>query len=217
MVKKIQWLILQQITGRKRAMLSGFVLTSFWHFADVSLRFHDIRRCNVIFLAYNIRNACKRQHYSQNCWRDFFIWRREVGRIWRIQLLFRRFLWNEIDQPLYVIFWVINHSLLVSCKINHSRSTLMNWSTLQLTSKQRFIIQQITATADLFLNPCLLNPDMPCLCKECSSRLVGFWTDLDLHCLSLSMYICSNFWIKWSDWLKLRNGCGIFIHSAWQE
>ena len=42
-----QWLnfILQQITGRKREVLSGAVLTSFVQFADVSLRFYDIRRC----------------------------------------------------------------------------------------------------------------------------------------------------------------------------
>ena len=39
----------------------------------------------------------------------------------------------------------------------------------------------------------LLNPDMPCICKQCRSRSVGFWRSqlyLDLHCLSLSMYIC---------------------------
>ena len=103
----------------------------------------------------SVRNACKRQRYSQNCWRDFFTGWREVWRIWRIQLLFRRFLCVriEIDQLLCVICWVINHSLSISCKkINHSRSALVIWSTLQLTSKQWFITQQITARADLFLN-----------------------------------------------------------------
>ena len=44
----------------------------------------------------------------------------------------------------------------------------------------------------LSLNPFLLNPDIPCLCKQCRSRSVGFWTDLDLHCLPLSMWIYSN-------------------------
>ena len=41
---------MQQITGRKRTTLSGAVPTSFRHFADVNFRFHDVRRCNVIFL-----------------------------------------------------------------------------------------------------------------------------------------------------------------------
>ena len=148
--------ILQQITGRKRATLSGAVLTSFWHFAGVSLRFHNVRRCNfVLSRVNNVRNICKRQRYSQNCWRDFFILWRKVGRIWRIQLLLRRFLCvrTEADQHLCVICWVINHSFLVSFKkINHSRSALVIWSTWQLTSKQWFITQKITARGDLCLN-----------------------------------------------------------------
>ena len=31
------------------------------------------------------------------------------------------------------------------------------------------------------------------------------------------MWICVTTWIKWSDWLKTRSGCGILIYSAWQE
>ena len=39
----------------------------------------------------------------------------------------------------------------------------------------------------------LLNPDMPCLCKQCRSKSVGFPpTDLDLHCLPFSIWICIN-------------------------
>ena len=42
-------------------------------------------------------------------------------------------------------------------------------------------------------NDCIpLNLDMPCLCKQCRSRSVG--THLDPHCLSLSMWICINYW-----------------------
>ena len=45
-----------------------------------------------------------------------------------------------------------------------------------------------------FINPGNAEPgsDMPSLCKHCRSRSVGFWkpTDLDLHCLSLSIRIC---------------------------
>ena len=44
------WFILQQITGRKSATLSGTDPTSFRYFVDVSPRFHDVRRCNVVFL-----------------------------------------------------------------------------------------------------------------------------------------------------------------------
>ena len=64
----------------------------------------------------------------------------------------------------------------------------------------------------------LLNPDKPCLCKQCRSRSVGFWkpTDLDLHCLSLSIWICINNCLKQSDWLTVRSGCGILIYSAGQ-
>ena len=107
-----------------------------------------------LFQVNNVKNACKRQRYSQNCWRDVFIRWRNVGRIWRIRLLFRRFLCVriEIDHLLCVIYWMINHSLSDSCKtINHSRYSLVIWSTLQLTSKHWFITQQITARADLLL------------------------------------------------------------------
>ena len=41
-------------------------------------------------------------------------------------------------------------------------------------------------------------------------------TDLDLHCLPLSMWIYSKIQIKKSDWLKIRNGRGILIYSAGQ-
>ena len=33
-------------------------------------------------------------------------------------------------------------------------------------------------------------------------------TDLDLHCLSLICEFISTTWIKYSDWLKIRSGCG---------
>ena len=71
-----------------------------------------------LFRVNNVRNACKQQRYSQNYWRGFLIRWRTVGRIWRVQLRFRRFLCVriEIDQLLCVICWVINHSLSVSCK-----------------------------------------------------------------------------------------------------
>ena len=50
---------------------------------------------------------------------------------------------------------------------------------------------------NLLINPCPSEPGIACLCKQCWSRSVGFWllkkpTDLDLHWLSLSIWICMN-------------------------
>ena len=43
-------------------------------------------------------------------------------------------------------------------------------------------------------------------------------TDLDLHCLHfvchLECELLSTTWIKKSDWLKIRSGCGILIYPA---
>ena len=61
----------------------------------------------------------------------------------------------------------------------------------------------------------LLNPDVPCLCKQCRSRSVGFWRLICTVCHSLCEFIAT-IWIKWSDWLTVRNGRGILIYSAWQ-
>ena len=77
-----------------------------------------------------------------------------VGRSWRLPMNFRRLLCVriEIDQLHCVNCWVIIHCLSVSCKkIDHSRCSLVIWSSLQLTSKQRIITQQFTAGADLLL------------------------------------------------------------------
>ena len=69
----------------------------------------------------------------------------------------------------------------------------------------------------------LLNPDIPCLCKHCRSRSVGFFriynediNNQDLQCLPLSMWIYSKIRMKQSDWLKIRSGCGSLIYSAGQ-
>ena len=73
-----------------------------------------------------------------------------VGRSWRLQMCFCRLLCVEIeiDQLQCLNCWVIIHCLSVSCtKINHSRCTLVIWSSLQPTSKQWIITQQFTARA----------------------------------------------------------------------
>ena len=103
----------------------------------------------------SVRNTCKCLHYSQTFGAVSSVQWREVGRIWRIQLLFHRLLCVriEIDQLQCMNCWVIIHCLSVNCKqINHSRFALVIGSPLQLTSKQWIITQQFTATADLFLN-----------------------------------------------------------------
>ena len=67
----------------------------------------------------------------------------------------------------------------------------------------------------------LLNPDIPCLCKQCRSRSVGFWKIQLIwictvcHLVPVCEFI-STIWIKESDWLTIRSGHGILIYSAGQ-
>ena len=65
----------------------------------------------------------------------------------------------------------------------------------------------------------LLNLDIPCLCKQCRSRSVGFWRSQLIWICTVCHYVCkfiATTKIKQSDWLKIRNGCGILVYSAWQ-
>ena len=65
----------------------------------------------------------------------------------------------------------------------------------------------------------LLNPDIPCLCKQCRSRSVGFWRSQLIWICTVCHQVCefiANIWIKQSDWLKIRSRRGILIYSAWQ-
>ena len=69
------------------------------------------------------------------------------------------------------------------------------------------------------INPVLLNPDIPCLCKQCRSRSVGFWRSQLIWIFTVCHLVCvfiSTTRIKSSDWLKMGSGCGILIYSAWQ-
>ena len=67
----------------------------------------------------------------------------------------------------------------------------------------------------------LLSPDIPCLCKQCRSRSVGFWRSgsqliwICTVCHQVCEFIVT-LQIKQSDWLKIRNRCGILIYSAGQ-
>ena len=63
----------------------------------------------------------------------------------------------------------------------------------------------------------LPNPDIPCLCKQCRSRSMGFWRSQLIWICTVCHSVCesiSTTLIKKSDWLKIRNGCGFLIYSA---
>ena len=65
----------------------------------------------------------------------------------------------------------------------------------------------------------LLNPDVPCLCKRCGSRSVGFWMRQLIWIYTVCHLACefiSTIRIKKSGWLTVRGGRGILIYSAWQ-
>ena len=77
----------------------------------------------------------------------------------------------------------------------------------------------------LILSVCLnltlvmINPDIPCLCKECrSDQLASFRSQLIWICsLSICMWIYSNNLEQAnSDLLKIRSGRGILIYLAWE-
>ena len=89
--------ILQQFTGRKCVALFSAVL---WRHPSHRPCLLDVSRCNIVLRVINVRNKCNRLHYSQTFGGISLVQRRNVGRIWRIQLLFHRFLCVriEIDQ-----------------------------------------------------------------------------------------------------------------------
>ena len=70
-----------------------------------------------------------------------------------------------------------------------------------------------------FLTLVMLNPDIPCLCKPCRSRSVGFWRSQLIWICTVCHYACefiATIPIKLSDWLKIRSGHGNLIYSAGQ-
>ena len=91
------------------------------------------------------------------------------------------------------------------------RSTfLLYWGNLMEYS-QDIVMEKFTLV--------LLNPDIPCLWKQCRSRSVGFFRSQLIWICSVCHSACdfiSVVWIKKSDWLTGRNGRGSLIDSAWQ-
>ena len=60
---------------------------------------------------------------------------------------------------------------------------------------------------------------MPCLCEQCRSRSVGFWRSQLIWICTVGHWVCeflSITKIKYIDWLKIGNGRGIIVYSAWK-
>ena len=60
---------------------------------------------------------------------------------------------------------------------------------------------------------------MPCLCKQCRSRSVGFFRSQQIWICTVCHLVCefvSTILIKQTDWLTIRNGHGMLIYSTQQ-
>ena len=89
--------ILQQFTGRKCLTLFGAIT---WRHPSHRSCLLDVRRSKSFLRVINVRIICKRLRYSQTFGGISSMQWRKIGRIWRIQLIFHRFLCVriEIDQ-----------------------------------------------------------------------------------------------------------------------
>ena len=86
-----------------------------------------------------------------------------------------------------------------------------------LTSDCQFCVKHTWSHPILTL--VLLNRDIPCLCKQCKNRSVGFWKSQLIWICTVCRKVCeyvSTTWIMSSDWQKIRSGHGILIFSAGQ-
>ena len=82
-----------------------------------------------------------------------------------------------------------------------------------------FWIQTRVKSLSLIKTLVMLSPDIPCLCKQCISRSVGFFRSQLIWICTVCHQICefiATIQIKQSDWLKIRSGCGNLIYSAGQ-
>ena len=85
--------------------------------------------------------------------------------------------------------WHISISLTLKVPITSANQTFhMNCQDIFYNKIRMLSSTNLLGTLTLVL----LNPEMPFLCKQCRSRSVGFWTDLDLHCLPFCMWIYIN-------------------------
>ena len=114
----------------------------------------------------------------------------------------------------YLELWLKTHTSMHSHKIKLD---------LQVTPRTVNILKFLTLYSILsglsILTLVLLNPDIPCLCKQCRSRSVGFWRSQLIWICTVCHLVCvfiATIQIKKSDWLKIRSGRGILIYSAGQ-
>ena len=109
-----------------------------------------------------------------------------LGSVWKTYIITNK----DLYRNLLHFLWILS-----MCK--------WQWITHKLDKSQRAFMLTLV----------LLNPDIPCLWKQRISRSAGFWLCTVCHLVCDFMSII---WIKESDWLAIRNRCGIFIYSAWQ-
>ena len=79
--------------------------------------------------------------------------------------------------------------------------------------------KQLHVAVFFILTLVLMSPDTSCICQQCRSRSVGFWRSQLIWICTVCHSECefiSTIWIKYSDWLKIRSGCGNLINSTWQ-
>ena len=86
----------------------------------------------------------------------------------------------------------------------HEKKSLCNMHTTTYTSYDSLTLA-------------LLNLNIPCLCKQCRSRSVGFFRSQLIWICTVCLSDCefkATTWIKLSDWLTIRSGRVILIQSA---
>ena len=107
----------------------------------------------------------------------------------------------------------------ISCKLSPAETICMTYESL-FSGKNTVkpVLKTTCIKQSPLLTLVLLNPDMPCLDKQCRSRSVGFWRSQLIWIYIICHLVCkfvSIAYIKQSDWLTIRSGHGILIYS-WQ-
>ena len=129
---------------------------------------------------------------------------------------------NSADDRLIFFLFFLKIGFDTSCKLSLRQFA---WSVKSyFLGKIRKIVLNVVCwnfyPACRVLTLVLLNQDIPCFCKQCRSKSVGFWRSQLIWICTVCHSVCefvSTTWINWSDWQKIRSGHGILIYSAGQE
>ena len=108
----------------------------------------------------------------------------------------------------------INELYLLSITNRHERSSV-NVLLMDFPSIACFFHTSMNPILTLVL----LNPDIPCLCKQCRSKSVGFWRSQLFWICTVVMKYLNLYEQLWSSNLigwKIRSRLGILIYSAGQ-